>query len=348
NPSKTMQDDGSYREEYLQIVGSRWTKAEDDGLFYACWSLFTHFRCTGDDTLMQSEVVPLLQRCVAAQLEKSWDEDLEFMGSDTLGEDLLAGNTYYGYDIVNGSVTASHHHNKEGKNIERCYSLYHQINTYNVLMIMIVAMKQRPDLDQSCIDHYQNIADKIQRTLREKFIIDGQLSSMFLRYDDGSEEWVPFGLGCDYWEHAWAVSQGPFFPVPDLQLASARLVMETWADYRAAYGYCPWNVLARSLSEYGLDSATYKTRLSDQIQEAEQCSQKYPMAGALTEYHGGVEGWRALPFSAGSLSTPALANYYNPRPRDWPCVVAAISPACKTFNIVYHASMSVAKVTVMG
>ncbi len=301
NPSKTLQDDGSYREEFLQIVGSRWTKAEDDGLFYTCWSMFTYFRCTGDDQLIHGEALPLLLRCAQAQLEKCWEQDRGLMGSDTLGEDVLAGSIYYGYDIVNGKIAKSHHHKENEKQIERCYSLYHQVNTFNVLSMLRILLAQRPDLDDGLSEQFAVICQHIQQSLRSIFCDKNQqLYSMYVRYDDGSDEWVPFGYGCDYWEHAWAVSQGPFFPVPDLQLQSARLIIDTWGNYKP-YGYCPWNVLARSLSEYGLDKDAYADLFTDEIKEALHCPEKYPMAGALTEYYGATESWRALPFSAGSF-----------------------------------------------
>ena len=301
NPSRTLQEDATYREEFLQIVGSRWTKAEDDGLFYATWTMYTHFRSTGDDRLIHGNALPLLLRCAEAQLEKCWESERCLVGSDTLGEDVLAGSVYFGYDIVNGMIAKSHHFNDDDKQIERCYSLYHQVNTYNVLSMLGILLAQRPDLDSALAERFAQICADIQNSLRTVFCDEqNQLYSMYVRYDDGSDAWIPFGIGCDYWEHAWAVSQGPFFPVPDLQLKSARLVVDTWASYKP-YGYCPWNVLARSLSEYGLETDRYAALLQTEIEEALHCPQKYPMAGALTEYAGAIEGWRALPFSAGSF-----------------------------------------------
>ncbi|MFP4070332.1 MAG: hypothetical protein ACLFVC_09165 [Opitutales bacterium] len=44
------------------MVGTRWSKSEDDGLFYAVWSLFTYTRCTGDDRLLRQGTLELLFR----------------------------------------------------------------------------------------------------------------------------------------------------------------------------------------------------------------------------------------------------------------------------------------------
>ncbi|MFP4379723.1 MAG: hypothetical protein ACLFUS_04390 [Candidatus Sumerlaeia bacterium] len=303
NPSWTRRDDGTSFPEFTQMVGTRWGKAEDDGLFYAAWTAYTYFRTTGDDSLIQGPQMPLLLECVDRHLEKCWDDELGLVTSDTLGEESLPSSPYYGYDIVNGQRTMHRHSAKtKGKTIERCASLYHQVNTYNVLCMIRCLLSQRPDLDGTRSKRYGAIADRLAKNLREKFSNDeGEMYSLYLTYADGSDEWRLFGPNVDFWEHAWAVSQGPFFPVPDLQLASAKLVTDKWLKVTQGYGYCPWNTLARTLFEHGLSSGDYADMLKDEIGEALTHTRKYPMYGALTEYWGKPESWRGLPFSAGSF-----------------------------------------------
>jgi len=135
---------------------------------------------------------------------------------------------------------------------------------------------------------------------------NGYFYADFLEYTDGSGQWINFEKS-DYWEYTWAVSLGPFYPVLDVQLKSARMVKKVWPTIRG-YGYCPWNTLSRILKEYGMSSVEYEAMLRDEINEALMLTKKYPMAGALTEYYNQVEGWRALPFTAGSFffSTASL------------------------------------------
>jgi hypothetical protein len=123
---------------------------------------------------------------------------------------------------------------------------------------------------------------------------------LYIKFDDGSEEWRSWGEGVDYWEHAWAVSQGPFYPLPSLQLKGAKMVVDTWSQH-SKVGFCPWNVLLKKLTEYGLSSKEYRDLLDDQVKDALEVTEKYPMPGALTEYQNDKNGWRGLPFSAGSF-----------------------------------------------
>ncbi|MDD6210081.1 MAG: hypothetical protein PUB21_05695 [Bacteroidales bacterium] len=303
NPSMTRRDDGTTVPEFIQILGSRWGKSEDDGIFYALLALFTYFETTGNDDLLYSEAFEIALESIDRFMEKTWDEDLKMVGSDTRGETSLKSSPYFGYDVVNGEM----YHNEvfmDGNdiNLERSYSLYNQVNTYNLLIMANVLLSQNQQLDNGRSERYARYAKELKKTLRSKFVSPkGTLYSGFDQFSDGSSKWTSFGKGCDYWEHAWATSLGPYAPVPELQLKSAIEVRNDWAKYRNI-GYCPWNTLSRTLYEYNdINSFGYEKMLAVEIDEALSLTKRYPMIGAVTEYQGETEGWRALPFQIGAL-----------------------------------------------
>jgi hypothetical protein len=228
------------------------------------------------------------------------------MGSDTLGEDSLQGSPYYGYDIVTGAFTTWRHSAEvRGRRILRCYSLYHQINTWNVLGMLLVLLEQRPDLRAREASDFLRLRDRLARAIRDGFARDGVLRSLMFRYDDGGREWRGFGDEVDFWEHVWALAQGPFWVDPGLLTTSARQVREQWwrhlEEGRRGPGNCPWNVLARFLRETGLSSAAFSRMLEPEVRAACHTPIKYPLRGALVEDLGNPDSWRALPFSAGSF-----------------------------------------------
>jgi hypothetical protein len=316
NPSRVMAEDGTRHDEFGQLLGTRWSKAEDDGLFYATWSAFAHWQATGDDALLAGAELPRLVGAIERHLASRFDEQLGLMGSDTLGEESLHGSPYYGYDVVNGTISRWNGHAEGRKPVRWIHSLYHQANSVNVLLMAVALLAQRPELDGGRSARYLAVADRITARTRELLALpDGTLAAMILRFQDGSDERVPFGPGSDYWETAWAVSQGPFFPWPDLQLATAALIRRDWPTYRA-YGFCPWNCLARTLHEHGLlPAGGWRAMLDQQVREALMLTTKYPMPGALTEYAGEVESWRGLPFSAGSLMASSCAQLLRALPQ---------------------------------
>lgn len=296
NPSLVCRADGARMPEFLQMVGTHWTKSEDDGIFYAMLSLFTHYFTTGDDTLVRGDACKTVLAALDRFLQKTWDDARGMVISDTRGETSLLSSPYYGYDAVNGKLRVNTGpQSVEHTTLVRSASLYNQVNTYNTLRMACVLMA-----GHARVEHYAALAARIQQTLASTFLApDGVLFADWVEYQDGTSAWLTFD-DADYWEYAWAVSLGPFFPVLPAQLASARMVKERWPAIKP-YGYCPWNTLSRMLHEYGMTSADYRAMIADELDEALLVTKKYPMAGALTEYWRHPDGWRALPFSAGSL-----------------------------------------------
>ena len=315
NPSVMTKKDGTKVAEFLQIVGSRWTKNEDDGIFYATLSLFTYYQTTGQTDLILGHEFQVLLKAIHDFLDKSWNEEEGMIVSDTRGETPLKSNPYFGYDVVNGNYERTDHHvGKGGKSISAAASLYNMVNTYNLLLMAAIMLDQRPDLNNGDSQKFENIARIIQNTIRERYIDPkGNLYSEYLQFDDGSDFWQPFAKWADYWEYSWAVSLGPFYPAIDLQLKSARMIPDAWPKIRT-YGYCPWNTVSRLLYEYEMPSDQYVNMLTDEIREARMLSQKYPMKGALTEYITAVEGWRSLPFTAGSFFFSVAAQMIQSLP----------------------------------
>jgi hypothetical protein len=315
NPSWMRDGQGRERPEFLQLVGTRWTKGEDDGLFYAVWTAYEHLRATGDDRLLHGPELPLLIDVVERALEKTWDDARGLAGSDTLGEDPLASNPLYGYDAVNGTIERGRRHQGlHARPVQRIYSLYHQVNTANVLRMMQVLLAERPDLDGGRTARWATLGERLEAAVRRDFTRpDGVLRNHLVVFQDGAEAWSDFGEG-DFWEPSWAVSQGPFLPLPAAQLATSRHIVATWPGLRG-YGFCPWNTLARMLAEHGLDDAGWNRHLDDELAEARQLTAKYPKPGALTEYRGAPEGWRGLPFSAGSLMAATAARLLSALPQ---------------------------------
>ncbi len=74
NPSITRKADNTLVPEFLQIVGSRWTRSEDDGIFYAMLSFFSYFKTTGQDDLIQGKEFQVLLDAIDRYLEKTLEQ----------------------------------------------------------------------------------------------------------------------------------------------------------------------------------------------------------------------------------------------------------------------------------
>lgn len=304
NPSKRLDERGQRVEEFLQIVGSRWTKTEDDGIYYAVLSLYSLYQAgAAADALIEAGALEQLDGVLSHTLASRWDADRRLFGSDTLGEDVLGESPYWGYDLVNGKRAASVHRGnaEKTKGIDYCYSLYQNVNLYNCLRMMQVLL-DATGLDEARRDELGRRADELAESIAEQFVNDqGHYRAMLVVFDDGSTEWRNFAPVSDWWEYAWAVSTGPFLLDVERSVASARMAVDTWPTLRT-YGYCPWNFLTRLLKDAGaIDTGEYRELMDQQIREALTESKRFAMPGAVTEYQDQVEGWRVLPFGIGSL-----------------------------------------------
>lgn len=345
NPSGYAEHDGRTFPEYLQMVGRRWTKAEDDGIYYAVLTLFAHYRSIADDGILR--FVKPLTTAVDYHIASRWDERRCMFGSDTLGETTLASSPFYGYDAVNGTLGRPREHSRDRRReISYTHSLYHNVNMFNVLRMMQVLLAARPGDNDDTARRYGQLADRLERTITEDFLDAerGVFNSHFAIYDDGTCAWVPFERG-DYWEHAWAVSAVPFFPRYDLALASARFVKDVWPTVRS-YGYCPWNTLSALLMEFGMASDDFKAMHADQLRDALATTDKYPMTGGLTEYYGRPDGWRCLPFSAATFINAVTGQIIKGLPQG--VAVRASDLVEQAQNYVYRASVIDAESTGEG
>ena len=289
--------------EYLQIVGTRWTKSEDDGLYYIISGLYSLYKTTGDDSwLFGVHFQPMID-AVDYAIATLYDTKKGIFGSDTMGEATLKSSPFYGYDGVNGSIDSylGEFQTQKGKEVVYAYSLYHNVNMYNILRMLEVLIKESPDVDQSQTHRFRELGDKLQEKIIETFRNDklGRFNPGCLILADGEELWIEDFRNYDLWEYTWSVSMVPFLPDVQLALESCKYVKEEWATMD--YGFCPWNTLSRFLKEYGMSDQDYEQMLSKEIQDALQYLEKYPMEGALTELAGNRTEWKGLPFSQGSL-----------------------------------------------
>jgi hypothetical protein len=301
NPNTRRDADGQVVKEFLQLVGTRWCKSEDDGIYYALLTLYDYWRATGQGDLVDLRLDELLE-ILDHTIQDRFDEEPGLFGSDTLGEDPTEASPYYGYDVVNGSMHARRHDAAGEKPIRRVYSLYQNVNMYNGLRMAQVLMSSKdPEAYAQRDARYDQLCSRLGQRISEDFVNDnGRYRALLFHYEDGTEEWRDFSAGSDCWEYAWAVSAGPFYLDQAVSVRSTRNALDQWPGIRN-YGYCPWNFLARMAREHGLESRDYRKLLDQQVREAATPTAKYPMAPLVTENQNAVESWRGLPFGIGSL-----------------------------------------------
>jgi len=316
NPSVKKAVDGEEFREYLQMIGSRWGKSEDDGIFYVLYGLFNLYQSTGDDTYLWDKNLKYIVKAVDFAIETLFEPDVGLFGSDTLGETTLPSSPFFGYDSVNGSKNEYRcpHETRNGKNVSKCYALYHNVNMYNVLKMLVLLIQASPDATTEKVDSYNQLAQLLETNIATTLIdSQGIYRAGILILEDGEKLVIDDFRNLDLWEYVWAITVGPFLPNLDASLKSCNFVKEAWPTVDG-YGLCPWNTMSRLMREYNLGDQAYEEMLKLEIRDALTYTEKYPMVGASTEYVGRSLDLRGLVFIFGSLmmSLHSLILYTTP------------------------------------
>ena len=316
NPSVNKEADGEEFREYLQMIGTRWGKSEDDGIFYVLYGLYNHYQTTGDDTYLWDKNLKYIVKAVDFAIETLYEPDVGLFGSDTLGETTLPSSPFFGYDAVNGSINEYRcpHETRNGKNVLKCYALYHNVNMYNVLKMLVSLLKFSPDASTEKIQSYNQLAQELEQNIAVALIDEkGVYRAGILILEDGEKLVIDDFRNLDLWEYVWAITVGPFLPNLDASLKSSKFVKEAWPTVDG-YGLCPWNTMSRLLREHCINDAEYEEMLKEEIRDALTYTEKYPMVGASTEYVGRSLDLRGLVFIFGSLmmSLNSLILYTTP------------------------------------
>ena len=159
NPSTTKVVDGKELRRYQQMVGTRWGKGEEDGLFYLTYALYMLFQTTGNDEYLYSRNLKFLIDSIDYTIDIRFVKKEGLFGSDTIGETTLKGSSFYGYDAVNGALeTFFDVHNEN--NVSYCYTYYQNSNMFNILKMIEVLIKASPDVDKRIADKYRSLSEQ--------------------------------------------------------------------------------------------------------------------------------------------------------------------------------------------
>jgi hypothetical protein len=179
NPAMRRDENGEKIAEWLQILGSRWTKSEDDGIYYAALSLYTLFQTTGDSDFLDSPEWETLLRALDYNIATRWSEEEALFGSDTRGETTLAGSPAYGYDMVTGHRPKEMHAVEvEGGEFRRVFSLYHNVNLFNTLKMIAALLAETDAQNPQRSRGYLELAARLQNSTQNPL---HQLRRLLLR-----------------------------------------------------------------------------------------------------------------------------------------------------------------------
>jgi hypothetical protein len=186
-----------------QLVNGRISKWEEDGLFWAVWSAFTHVTQTGDRRFARGESLGALRDAMEWFERLTWDRTRGLFGRYHYGETPLTGSRGDGWDDAVGGPADSLRTEYEGQVITRSYDLAVNLTTWGAYLMLAA-------LDAGRAPDWLARARTLEERLRLWLERDGALPDYGdLQTQDGRIVHAgPYGL--DGGDYTWALSVTPF------------------------------------------------------------------------------------------------------------------------------------------
>ncbi len=202
-----------------QLVSRTFGKLEEDGIYYAVWSAFTHWTQTGRKDFVSGENLEKLKDSMRWVNEYIYDPDRGLFGSYFSDETPASGARDHGWDYAVGKPGGNGHIRHEGRPVARSYDIYCNLLMHATL-VMLAAVS---DADES--DKYLQQADRVWSELKQFFKINDWNLPTYGELLLKSGERVmspPYKPGRSV--YVWALSLPIFAPVPGIDAIRRNLL----------------------------------------------------------------------------------------------------------------------------
>lgn len=202
NPALSKEEPGG--KFFGRLVAGPLSGRQEDGIYYAIWSAFTHWTQTGSRRAIPQESLQLLEQAMNWLERYCYDPKQNAFGRFYAGNQPLTASLDYGWNSVCGGPAATPALQINGKIVNRSYDLY--INQLAFAGYLMLAALQSGDKSEA----YANQADKLEKFFEPYYKKSGALPAYGALLDDKGKKFQadPFALSPD--DYLFALS-GPLF-----------------------------------------------------------------------------------------------------------------------------------------
>jgi len=216
NPTEVTEE-GLEGRTFFQMVNpiSKW---QEDGLFYAVWTLFQHWTQTGEQPT--KEELQTLMDAVDWFERYCYNPEKNLFGRYFACETPFKGSRDHGFDGAVGRPVSWGYKKHEGKAVLRSYDVYVNVLNWNVYLMM-AAMTDDADLRSQ----WKERAEAIKVAMTPLFEGD-EPAYGYAELEDGTEV-LTTGYGLDRTDYEWAISITPFMPHPNWRSYRKKIYQRT-------------------------------------------------------------------------------------------------------------------------
>lgn len=267
-----------------QLVHRTYGKLEEDGLYYAVWSVFTYSLQTGRDDLLTPDAITTLRDALSWLEAYAFDSARGLFFSRFADESPVRLSRDHGIDAAIGARSNEPGLAYQGRLVARLYDTYLNSLCFSVYGMLAALPGLPPDFAASCREK----ADRLWQQLAPFFPSSGLPSYGELLMEDGDRVSAP-----PYQPirsvYVWAFCLPGLAPIPNLDAIRLALLRDVMAKPRLH-----WNngiaALAASVDPLTCDPAELHHVLAELTAQGERAGQYLPMPGTLPEKFDAPEG----------------------------------------------------------
>jgi hypothetical protein len=254
------------------------TKWQEDGLFYAAWTVFLHWTQGGP---RPTEVeMAVLTDALAWSERYAFDQERSLFGRYYACESPFAGSHDFGSDGAVGSFSDGGAPRCAGGTARRSYDVYVNVLNWNVYL-MLAAMTD----DAALASSWRAQAERLRLAMLPLF--DGPRPAYgWIETTDGGWHRVD---AFDRTDYQWAMTIAPFFPVAGAPGIRARLRAEAVAQPAGCF-LAGWFSMLQSLDPVDHPAAELTEPIETAMRESHRPGEFLPMPDTVVEMLGMPDG----------------------------------------------------------
>lgn len=277
NPTE-VNEPGHPRKMFAQLVSKRFGKLEEDGIYYAIWSVFTYWTQTGDRQFVEGGWRDLLCSCMDEIENYGWDEARGLFGGHFTDESPSVGARDCYYDHAVGKPGGEGGVHLDGKPVKLFYDVY-----YNILMhaswsmLAIICEGEKAN-------GYQAKADKLSVELAkffEELNEDGLPIYSHLLFADGTWGIAPPFVPSKS-VYSWALTLPSFARIPKVDRLRQNLLKKMMEEPDGHWINGIASAIA-AIDTWNYDESMLVVALEKVCDQSMQAGTYFPMAGAMPE-----------------------------------------------------------------
>lgn len=292
---------------YGQLVNGKISKWEEDGLFYAVWSAFTHWTQTGDRKFLAPEYMNLMAEAITWMEKNFYQKEKGTFGRYHYCESPFTGSRGDGWDDAVGSMAEKNYTLFKSDTIVKAFDLYiNQLMYVNYLML--AAMESVPRNAA-----YLQKAKALEIKLKPYYINTNQLPSYGELITSTNKSVMAPAYGMDECDYIWGLTLPLFYPEASAMPAISERLFDNQMQKPKGQFIASWFSTVASMDPAIHDETKMMKAMDYVIPQAVRPGKYLPMAYTIPEIVDVEDGnlyhdVRPQGFSAGAWFG-ALGNF---------------------------------------